>query len=120
MFVPGEIVIAAFPFTTLTGAKRRPCLVLAAGDSSGDFLVAFITSNLDWSRLPSATSVVPAHPGWRQTGLKVASAVRADKLVTLIVSERLPFAVAGFYAEWRDLSDDEVLSYLNCQQLTAI
>jgi len=83
MFVPGEIVIAAFPFTTLTGAKRRPCLVLAAGDSSGDFLVAFITSNLDWSRLPSATSVVPAHPGWRQTGLKVASVVRADKLVTL-------------------------------------
>ena len=83
MFVPGEIVIAAFPFTRLTGAKRRPCLVLAAGDSSGDFLVAFITSNLDWSRLPSATAVLPTHRGWRQTGLKVPSVVRADKLVTL-------------------------------------
>lgn len=83
MFVPGEIVIAAFPFTALSGTKRRPCLVLAAGDSSGDFLVAFITSNLTLSRLPSATPVLPAHPGWRQTGFKTPSVVRADKLATL-------------------------------------
>jgi mRNA interferase MazF len=83
MFAPGEIVIAAFPFTAISGTKRRPCLVLAAGDSRGDFLVAFITSTVDLSRLPSATAVLPAHPGWRQTGLKVPSVVRADKLVTL-------------------------------------
>jgi mRNA interferase MazF len=83
MFVPGEIVIAAFPFTALSGMKRRPCLVLAAGDSSGDFLVAFITSNMSLSHLPSATGVLPAHPGWSATGLKVPSVVRADRLATL-------------------------------------
>jgi mRNA interferase MazF len=83
MFAPGEIVIAAFPFTSLSGSKRRPCVVLAAGDSRGDFVVAFITSNLNLSRLPSATAVLPAYPGWKQTGLKVPSVVRADKLVTL-------------------------------------
>jgi mRNA interferase MazF len=83
MFVPGEIVIAAFPFAALSGTKRRPCLVLAAGDSIGDFLVAFITSNVGLSHLPSATGVLPTHPGWRATGLKVPSVVRADKLATL-------------------------------------
>jgi hypothetical protein len=44
MFLPGEIVIAVFPFTSLTGVKRRPCVVLAAGDTTGDFVVAFITT----------------------------------------------------------------------------
>ena len=32
----------------------------------------------------------------------------ADKLIALITSERLPFAVAEFYHEWRDLTDEEV------------
>lgn len=33
---------------------------------------------------------------------------RVDKLIALITSERLPFAVAEFYREWRDLTDEEV------------
>lgn len=33
---------------------------------------------------------------------------RVDRLVALITSERLPFAVAEFYREWRDLTDEEV------------
>ena len=83
MFQPGEIVIAAFPFTSLTGVKRRPCVVLAVGDTPNDFLVAFITTTLSAAQLPSATLVSPAHPAWPQTGLKTASVIRVDKLVTL-------------------------------------
>jgi mRNA interferase MazF len=83
MFQPGEVVIAAFPFSSLTGIKRRPCLVLAAGDTADDFVVAFITSITKTSRLPSATLIEPRHPAWSQTGLKAASVIRADKLVTL-------------------------------------
>lgn len=83
MFHPGEIVIAAFPFTSLTGAKRRPCVVLAAGDTPNDFVVAFITTTMEATRLPSATPLSPSHPAWRQSGLKTASVIRADKLVTL-------------------------------------
>lgn len=83
MFQPGELVIAAFPFSSLTAIKRRPCLVLAEGDTPDDFIVAFVTSVTATSRLPSATLIEPNHPVWRQTGLKVASVIRADKLVTL-------------------------------------
>jgi mRNA interferase MazF len=83
MFQPGEIVIAAFPFTSLAGTKRRPAVVLAAGDLPREFVVAFITTNLKTASLPSAVLVPTHHPAWAQTGLKAASVIRADKLVTL-------------------------------------
>ena len=83
MFRAGEVVIAAFPFTSLTGVKRRPCVVLAAGDTPDDFVVAFITAVMAAAKLPSATLISTTHPAWRQTGLKAASVIRADKLVTL-------------------------------------
>jgi mRNA interferase MazF len=83
MFEPGEIVIAAFPFTSLASMKRRPCVVLAAGDSPNDFVVAFITTAAAASGLPSAIAIGPTHPAWKKTGLKTSSIIRADKLVTL-------------------------------------
>jgi mRNA interferase MazF len=83
MFRAGEVVIAAFPFTSLTGVKRRPCVVLAAGDTPNDFVVAFITTVMAAAKLPSATLISTTHAAWRQTGLKAGSVVRADKLVTL-------------------------------------
>ena len=83
MFQAGEIVIAAFPFSSLATTKRRPCLVLAPGDTSNDFVVAFITTAAQAARFPSAVAVDPVHPGWKQTGLKTLSIIRADKLVTL-------------------------------------
>jgi mRNA-degrading endonuclease toxin of MazEF toxin-antitoxin module len=86
MFLPGEIVIAAFPFSSLTTLKRRPCVVLAAGDTQGDFVVAFITKTPAAAKLPSALVIEPSHPAWKQTGLKVRSVLRSDKLVTLSAS----------------------------------
>jgi mRNA interferase MazF len=82
-FAPGEIVLAAFPFTNLAGIKRRPCVVLGRGDDPREFVVAFITSNTARQQLPSALTVAPAHPQWRATGLKTQSVIRPDKLVTL-------------------------------------
>ena len=83
MFQAGEVVIAAFPFTSLTGVKRRPCIVLPVGDTPNDFVVAFVTTVIAAASMPSATLISTTHPAWRQTGLKAASVVRADKLVTL-------------------------------------
>ena len=82
-FAPGEIVLATFPFSDLTGVKRRPCVVLAVADMPNEFVVAFITSKAARESLNSAVSVAPDHPQWRQTGLKTASVIRADKLATL-------------------------------------
>jgi mRNA interferase MazF len=86
MFRAGEIVIAAFPFSSLAGVKRRPCVVLAVGDTPDDFIVAFITSTVNASQMPSATLISANHKGWKQTGLKTDSVIRADKLVTLNLS----------------------------------
>ena len=86
MFRSGEIVHAAFPFTDLTSAKRRPCLVLAQCDSPDDFLVAFITSAVGLPASTRTVAVNPSHSEWRKTGLKRPSLIRLDKLTTLHVS----------------------------------
>lgn len=86
MFQPGEIVHAAFPFTDLTTAKRRPCLVLARSDSPDDFIVAFITTSGSSPRSANTVAVDPTHSEWRRTGLKRASVIRVDKLTTLHLS----------------------------------
>lgn len=78
MFDFGSIVLTRFPFTDLSGDKRRPALVVSDdNDRRPDLVVCFITS------VPrSGPDMVPlsALPG---TGLKVPSVVRFDKLATL-------------------------------------
>jgi mRNA interferase MazF len=79
----GDIVLAAFPFTDLSGTKRRPCVVLAEAESPGDFVFAFITTE-SAGRFPRfGVAVEPTHPSWDRTRLKAPSVVRADKLCTL-------------------------------------
>lgn len=92
MLQPGDIVLAAFPFTDLSGARRRPCVVLAAAESPGDFVVAFVTTGAP-ARFPKfGVLVTPLHPDWQQTRLKLPSVIRVDRLCTLnssVVSGRL-------------------------------
>ena len=79
----GEIVLAAFPFTDLSGSKRRPCLVLAEAESRGDFVCAFATTAAPARFTQFGVLVAPSHPQWHQIRLKGSSVVRADKLCTL-------------------------------------
>jgi mRNA interferase MazF len=82
----GDIVLAAFPFTDLSGTKRRPRVVLAAAESAGDFVFAFITTEPS-ARFPRfGVAVDPTHPSWKQARLKAPSVVRTDKLCTLNTS----------------------------------
>lgn len=78
MFAFGSIVLARFPFTDLTGDKRRPALVVSRGHGLHTDLVAcFITSV---HRVGPHMAPLAPSPG---TGLKLPSMVRFDKLATL-------------------------------------
>ena len=74
MFAFGSIVLTRFPFTDLSGDKRRPALVVSRdNDRRDDVVVCFITSA---PRVGPDIAPLNATSG---TGLKVASAVRFDK-----------------------------------------
>jgi mRNA interferase MazF len=77
VFAFGSIVLTRFPFTDLSGDKRRPALVVSSGNERrSDLVVCFITSI---PRTGPDIVRLDAIPG---TGLKAQSAVRFDKLAT--------------------------------------
>jgi mRNA interferase MazF len=95
----GSIVLTRFPFTDLSGDKRRPALVVSRDNHRRtDVVVSFITS------VPrSGPDMVPLGvlPG---TGLKVPSVVRFDKLATLdlqVIAGKLGDAPASWLAQQR-------------------
>lgn len=72
----GDVVLLAFPFTNLAGAKQRPAFVLAdTGDH--DILVARITS--DNPRDSSDYNLIH----WKDYGLLLPSVLRTSKTATL-------------------------------------
>jgi mRNA interferase MazF len=82
----GRIVLVPFPFDDLSGSKVRPavCLTEPIGRHR-HLVVAFVTSRLPAD--PEDTDLLlPAdHPEFELTGLRVASAVRLHRLMTLPV-----------------------------------
>lgn len=83
----GKIVLVPFPFDDLSGAKVRPAVCLT--DPIGRYrhlVVAFVTSRLPAD--PEETDLLlPAdHPDFALTGLRVPSAVRFHRLMTLPVN----------------------------------
>jgi len=78
MFEFGTIVLVPFPFSDLSSAKVRPALVVSGNTKGDDIIVCFITSKTD-----AKNGTVMPLPANERTGLKVKSAVRFDKIVTL-------------------------------------
>ena len=72
----GDIILIPFPFTDLSGQKKRPALVLIA--TSTDVTVAFITSQLLW-QAEHDLNLEPTS----DNGLKKSSLVRLSKLATI-------------------------------------
>ena len=73
MFAFGTIVLTRFPFTDLSGDKRRPALVVSCDNNRrSDLVVCFITSV---PRTGPDMAPIAASPG---RGLKVSSVVRFD------------------------------------------
>ena len=69
---PGEFWIADIPFTSGTGSKLRPVLVLWT--DAADVVVAAVTS-----AQPRSTTDI-ALQNWAASGLRVASTVRLSRL----------------------------------------
>jgi mRNA interferase MazF len=75
-YSPGEILLAAMVFSTQTGTKNRPVLVVHdTGDD--DLIVAPVTSH-------AGRSVQDVFLNdWQQAGLRLPSVARLDKLATI-------------------------------------
>jgi len=91
-FVKGDIVIIPFPFTDLSGNKKRPAFVVS--DLSGDdIIVCQITSKskFDSFALPLCTD------DFVSGGLPVDSYIRPNKIFT--ADKNIILSVAGHLGE---------------------
>lgn len=75
-FKPGEIILVPFPFSDLSGTKKRPALVLAVIDSWQELICVMLTSS------PKGTNEVPLSQ-WKQAGLPKYTVARVHRLFTI-------------------------------------
>jgi len=78
----GKIVLVPFPFTDLTAAKLRPALVIYEGKE--DVVVAFISSKVPPELAETDVLITKEQASFRNTGLKVNSVIKLDKVATLL------------------------------------
>jgi len=76
----GKIVLIPFPFTDLTATKLRPAIVLYEGEK--DIVVAFISSRTQKPK-PTDITIDEKHLEFKQTGLKLTSVIKLDKVATI-------------------------------------
>jgi mRNA interferase MazF len=80
----GTTVLAPFPFTDLSGRKTRPAVVVSpTGWPGSDVILAFVTSHRGQPLFPADLLVDSTHGDFVQTGLKMSSVIKFDKLVTI-------------------------------------
>ena len=79
-----SVVLVPFPFDDLSGAKVRPavCLTEVVG-AHRQVVLAFITSNVAAKLEESDLVLDAADPDFKSTGLKVRSALRLHRLMTV-------------------------------------
>lgn len=81
---PDEIYLASFPFGGSAGMKLRPVLLLTGPVGSvPETLVAYISSVIPPSLLPSDLVLDPTLAEHASTNLKTASVLRLHKLATI-------------------------------------
>ena len=100
MPAPGHIAMVNLPFTDLTGAKRRPVVVLApAPTGSDDWLVCMIstkTKHLD----PNIDELISVtDPDYPSSGLVAESLVRVGRMA--IVEKSLLLGAIGIIGSSR-------------------
>lgn len=83
----GEVVLAPFAYSDLQGLKRRPAAVVSSVEygTGDDVILAMVTSSRARMDHPGLGDV--AITEWQSAGLRVASLVRAGRL--LVIEQRL-------------------------------
>ncbi len=90
----GDIVLIKFPFTDLSSDKVRPALVVSSdaySTTNPDAIFIYISAVTDSPKPPDIV-IEERHPEFRRSGLKKASVIKCDKIVTLskiLASRRL-------------------------------
>ena len=80
----GEVVLARFPFTDMSGARLRPFLVLAEIPGRyRDFIVLFISSQLSQATPGLDLVLDPSYSAFAGSGLKVPSVFRIGKVASM-------------------------------------
>jgi len=91
-FIKGDIVIIPFPFSDLTGNKKRPAFVVA--DLNGDdIIVCQITSKSKYDTFALSLGMQDFVSG----GLPVESFIRPNKIFT--ATKNIILSVAGHLSE---------------------
>jgi mRNA interferase MazF len=98
-----SVVLVPFPFDDLSSQKVRPavCLTDAIGVHR-HVVLAFVSSVLPAQPEPSDVLLTPATPGFARTGLRVASALRLHRIVTVsatVIRRRLGTLAPGIQAQ---------------------
>jgi len=91
--------------------KDRAVVVVDDGLASGYTMLAAIKA----LRKQSASRIIVASPVASRSAATLIEQ-EADKCVFGVVSSSVPFAVADFYVEWHDLTDEDLLPYLRAHE----
>ena len=86
----GDVVLAGLPLVTRPGSKLRPVLVVqndTNNDRMQNTIVAFITTNLSRSHLPTQVLIDVTTPAGQQSGLIATSVVTCENLITIRQSQ---------------------------------
>lgn len=93
--------------------RDRPVAVVDDGLASGYTMLAAVES----VRMQQPAELIVAVPVASSSSARLVEGV-VDRLICLTVSSELPFAVADFYVDWHDLTEQDVARYLKAARGT--
>lgn len=76
-FEPGDIILVPFPFSDLSGVKKRPALVLAVAERLQEMVCLMLTS------LPGRGNMDHTVQCWQSAGLLKPTTARLHRIFTI-------------------------------------
>jgi len=76
-FEPGDVILVPFPFSDLSGVKKRPALVLAVAERLQEMVCLMLTS------LPGRGGLDHSVQSWQSAGLLKPTTARLHRIFTI-------------------------------------